>query len=165
MMVVHLDTEKHYLLRKATNVFTTIWLCYSYKNSVLSENLHLKKKTPHPKNTCYHPSRMSQNSSNEQIFLKTEKAFYISKESSKESRGPREKKKKKKKKYPSPSTQKSFMKPETFWNDMGWLLSTYDSCVWMQVLCAFFSSLQLSGVAERWAAVAKKVSPHVISDL
>lgn len=69
---------------------------------MLSENLHLKKKkplkkTPHPKNTCYHPSRMSQNSSNDQIFMKTEKAFYISKESSKESRGPREKKKKKKK--------------------------------------------------------------------
>lgn len=75
------------------------------------------------------------------------------------------KRKRKKKKYPSPSTQKSFVKPETFWTDMGWLLSTYDSCVWMQVLCAFFSSLQLSGVAERWAAVAKKISPHVISGL
>lgn len=74
----------------------------------------------------------------------------------------------KKRKRPTalaPPLKKSFVKPETFWNGMGWLLTTYDSCLWMQVLCTFFSSFQLSEVAERWAAAASKISPHVISAL
>lgn len=93
--------------------------------------------------------------------MKAEKAFSISKSLLRNQKAMVRRKEKR----PNALPLKSFVKTETFRNDMGWLLTTYDSCLWIQVLCTFFRSFQLSQVAERWAAAAGKISPRVISDL
>lgn len=88
---------------------------------------------------------------------------FLHSQSSKESRrGPGEEKHKTN--FPESPPLNSFVKPETFWDGLGWQLTAHRFLSLDMVLYVFFSSSLLPGVAERWAA-ANKISPHVISDL
>lgn len=95
--------------------------------------------------------------------MKVEKAFYISK-SLLRNQEALEKKRKKPTALAPPLKRVLWIQKHSgmVW---GWLLTTYDSCLWTQVSCTSFSSFQLFKVPERRAVAASNISPHVISDL
>lgn len=90
-------------------------------------------------------------------------SFYISKVFRGVKR-PQRKKKAKDQTSLESSPLNSFVKPEIFWDGMGWLLTANSFCLWIWVSYVFFSSSLISEVAERWAA-ANKISPRVTSDM